>query len=479
MAYAGICGDDDLQAHSDPYFSQRSIEQIQTYVTRNAAPAATADPRQPSPVAPRRRRRRSRSGRRSPLTGTATDADGDPLVYTWEQNDTGAAAHLLGSIVRTTGPAVSAVRRDVTERTPTPGTRRARREPPAAADATRTFPDVAQIAADNTDAPRSRAIRPSASDVDCYSELLPDDTPPAMMDFRLTARDRNPPAAASAPPTPPHRWPGGTPFRVTAPPPDRVTGGATSTVRWDVAGTAAAPFDVTAVRITLLHRRRADLPLTVTGRVAPNDGSRDRCRRAPLTTGARFQVEAVGNVFFDVSHGDHERHARRRHAHPHAEPGTPAEADPDARGARGHRVAHPSTAGRRPHRRALPSATTRRAHAPSRPRPHRAGSLAVCHCGGPHRLRVQCRWRAGDGRAPCPLAAGGRASSSRRAGPAHASDPAPFTAAAGRPGRSPSGSPQHLPPVARRPPEGRRTRQRRRPDRHPHRRAPPVRIMAG
>ena len=92
MAYAGICGSDDLQPHTDPLFHSNSIEAIRAFVGTscaretimdNTAPVAIAGSNYSIPVM-------------TPfvLSGYSTDADNDKITYLWEEADLGPQADL-------------------------------------------------------------------------------------------------------------------------------------------------------------------------------------------------------------------------------------------------------------------------------------------------------------------------------------------------------------------------------------------------
>ncbi len=254
------------------------------------------------------------------LTGSATDANGDTLTYLWEQNDRGGAVGTAlvnpnkvdGPIFRQFGTAL-----DTTVYNPaqynSPGENHPTTSP------TRVFPDMPQVLADNTNAetgncpgapappsPPSGGTNVPQPLIDCYSEWLPtfmwvgflaDRT----LHFRLTARDGNGGIGSQPVDTALVIAPAAGPFLVTSQATPTTAGGRSALpVTWDVAGTNTAPINTANVRITLSTDGGASFP-TVLVASTPNDGAESVTLPNTPTTQGRIKVEAVGNVYFDVS----------------------------------------------------------------------------------------------------------------------------------------------------------------------------------
>ena len=192
--------------------------------------------------------------------------------------------------------------------TPSPG------ENVVTTDPSRTFPDLAQILAGNTNAQTGQCpaapVAPTAvppATIDCYSEFLPtavwtgflgDRT----MNFRLTARDGHVGGGGvGSAATQVTVAPLAGPFLVTSQgTAQTLQAGEPLTVTWDVAGTDVAPVDTSQVRITLSTDGGATFPYVLAAATA-NDGSAAVVVPNVITSAARIKVAAVGNVYFDLS----------------------------------------------------------------------------------------------------------------------------------------------------------------------------------
>ncbi|MCV2351249.1 M12 family metallo-peptidase [Paucibacter sp. Y2R2-4] len=250
------------------------------------------------------------------LTGSASDADGDTLSYMWEQNDRGAATGTsLISNTKTNGPLFRqfGVAAQVTEANTilynSPG------ENIVGTDPTRVFPDLAQILANNTNAETgscpAASATPTVKEVECFSEFLPTadyvgfagvNASPASLNFKLTARDGK--GGVNSATTSLILAPNAGPFLVTSPNTAlTLNAGSTQTVTWNVANTNAAPVSTSDVKISLSVDGGLSYP-HVLAASTPNNGSRAVTLPVLATSKARIKVEALGNVFFDVSNAD-------------------------------------------------------------------------------------------------------------------------------------------------------------------------------
>ncbi len=268
MAYAGICGAENIQPHSDDTFHPRSFDQIvafSTGATGNSCAVTTATGNLPPAV---------NAGaaftipRQTPftLTGSATDPDGDALTYMWEEFDLGTAAPPNDDVAATRPIFRSFVPLLVPSR---------------------TFPRLSDILGNVATLGESMSTRNRT------------------MTFRLTARDNRAGGGGvnNASTTVTINAAAG-PFAVTQPN-TAVTWAANSaqTVTWNVAGTTASPVSCANVAIDLSTDGGLTFPVSIAAST-PNDGTQGVTIPNMQTTQARIRVRCVGNVFFDIGNAN-------------------------------------------------------------------------------------------------------------------------------------------------------------------------------
>jgi hypothetical protein len=266
MAYAGICGAQDLQPNSDDHFHVASYDQILDYSqlgTGNSCAAVTATGNTPpTAVVPDTSAVTIPVGTPFELCGSASDPNHLGLTYGWEEWDLGPAG-------APTSPVLDApIFRSFS---PT-------------SDPCRTFPKRSDLLGNTT----------------TIGELLP--SYGRALTFRMTVRDNMLNGGGADYGQVAFTVDGGTgPFLVNVPnTPVSWTGLVAETVGWDVAGTNGYCTDVD---VLLSLDGGVTFPTTLVAGTA-NDGAVFVTPPNVTTTAARIKVKCSDSVFFDLSNTD-------------------------------------------------------------------------------------------------------------------------------------------------------------------------------
>lgn len=283
MAYAGICSIQDLQLNSNDYFHVKSLEEIIAYITTgNGTCAALTATSNIQPTVNAGSDFTIPKGTPFALTATGSDPNGDAVTYCWEEYDLGPSSPpdndadgFARPLFRSFSP------------TPSPS---------------RTFPRLDYILNNANSPPQSYACANGVG-VCATGEVLPSIT--RAMSFQVTARDNraggggvntdtmvvNVTAASG-------------PFVITQPNSAvNWEGGSLQTITWDVANTDAAPVSCLLVKISLSTDGGNTFPIVISANTF-NDGSETITVPGAATTQGRIKVEAVGNIFFDISNAN-------------------------------------------------------------------------------------------------------------------------------------------------------------------------------
>ncbi len=265
MAYAGICGTDDLQDNSDPYFHAASLEQMFDFIEiggGSTCPETTASSNTPPEL------QVMEGGQVIPistpfkLTASGTDTDGDSLTFTWEQMDTGEAGapsdpQGTAPLFRSFEPTTSGVR---------------------------YLPSLSTVLGEGT----------------VKGEVLPSST--REMNFRITLRDNSAlgGGTASEDLTIDATDDAG-PFIVTSQSTaDTLAGGSVVLVEWDVANTNLEPVSCEFVSIALSEDGGLNFT-SILEESTTNDGAEYVVLPNTPSSDTRIMVSSVGNIFYNIN----------------------------------------------------------------------------------------------------------------------------------------------------------------------------------
>jgi hypothetical protein len=272
MSYAGLCGAGQNLPGYNTIFHVVSFDQMIAYsrsgdgaacatvsATTNRPPSVDAGPDYTIPA-------------RTPfvLSGAASDPDGDPLQYSWQQVDVGAipfggTATLDEAMTDWgSGPLY-------------------RVYPFATGGATRFLPALTHVLAGTT----------------ALGEVFPTKT--RTLNFRLFARDdRSAGGGANYDAVRLNVLDTGAAFAITQPDGASIwPGGLDRSVTWNIAGTTEAPIACTAVDILFSADNGATF--TTLAQSTPNDGAQAVALPATATATARIQVRCADNIFYTLS----------------------------------------------------------------------------------------------------------------------------------------------------------------------------------
>lgn len=269
MAYAGICGSDNVQNNSDAYFHQRSLQLIWNHITSSGAcPTNTIATGNNEPIAQAGSNYTIPQGTPYKLDGGASsDPDGlESLTYTWEQYDLGAAG--VPSETSLNGPLVRSFQ----------GTDNAIRYVPRLVD-----------------------VLGNGGTSTAWEKLSNVDR---NMNFSLTVRDND----ALGGQTDVDQMiatvtTAAGPFIVTSQNTSGISwdNGSTQTITWNVAGTNANGVNASDVNILLSTDGGLNFD-TVLASNTPNDGAHNiTVPNGIAGTNCRIMIEGNNNIFFNVN----------------------------------------------------------------------------------------------------------------------------------------------------------------------------------